>query len=69
MLAKLLFCRITVLLPKDNAQAHEELNWINNMLSYATMCIEYPIAKVSSCTQPKPLVKPTQNEPEHSQES
>jgi hypothetical protein len=59
MLVKLLFDCLTPLLSKDNTQAHEDLNEINNMLAYAAMCDEALASLMPSHGHPKPSVEPT----------
>jgi hypothetical protein len=63
---KLLFDQITPLLPIDNTQANEDLNWINYMLTYLAMHVEALVAPVSSQGESKLSDEPTQNEQEHS---
>jgi hypothetical protein len=59
MLVKLLFDWLTPLLSKDNVQAHEDLNEINNMLAYEAMCDEALASLMLSHGHPEPSVEPT----------
>lgn len=58
-----MFDQITPFLPKDNKQAHKNLNRINNMLANAAMCVEDPVASSFSLGQLELVVEPTRNEP------
>jgi hypothetical protein len=50
-------------------QANEDLNWINYMLTYATMCVDAPAAIMPSYGKPDPLAEPTLHDQEYLEES
>lgn len=50
-------------------QANEDLNWINYMLTYATMRVDAPAAIMPSYGKYDPSAKPTLHDQEYLEES